>query len=622
VNLLSVDELEARLASTPVTDPVARVDALNALAWALRSGDVPRAHELAKEARTKAIEADYVLGQARAARTMAMTFHDTSQLGTVFALAEEARRSFDRAGDAAGRAASRDFLSSLHEFIGDLSTAMELALDALSIAREIDDPIRQGYALSSVGGILAASGEYEPAIERLEQALRLFESVADQEGVGTILSRLSEVLKNADRHDEALTAAAACRRLGEEEDNEWLQATALLVMAELEERRQNFECAERLLRSAWEATRSPPVRSILGSRAQVELGRVLIQRQAWDEAEVVLQEALARIEKDGWSLATEATARETLADLCEAQGRLADAIAQLRRSHAVREQLAQRDTRNKLTQVEVRASVEAAKKDAEIHKLKFVELRAMQAKLVEAEKMALLGQLAAGTGHELNTPLGVLRSNAELSARIVDRLVAMADGDRGPEAARLAAALSTCRDTSRQAMERIRDIADSFKRFTQLDQAERRWFDLREGLDAALSILSPTVPDRIRLERRLGEVPAIDAWPRELNHAFLTVLRNAVQAIDGEGVVMAETEATAEEVRVRIRDTGRGMPAERVERLFDVAWTEEGQRTRMRLGLSAAYATVQKHGGTIDVDSQPGQGTTVTFRFPVPPPSP
>jgi signal transduction histidine kinase len=215
--------------------------------------------------------------------------------------------------------------------------------------------------------------------------------------------------------------------------------------------------------------------------------------------------------------------------------------------------------------------------------------------------------------------VGVLRSNTELSATATQRLVSLVrgEGDLGAQEAKLTSVLESCRETSDEALERIAAIARSLRRFSQLDQAERRSFDVREGLESALALLGPTISKEIAVKRRFDEVPAIEGWPRELNHAFMTVLQNAAQAIDGEGVISVETSATEEHVLVRVRDTGRGMSEEQAAHLFDVTWSEAGTRTRMRLGLSAAYSTMQKHGGTIEIESVLGQGTLVSFRFPI-----
>jgi signal transduction histidine kinase len=615
----SISELEERLASAsaPPVDPIERIDALTDLAWELRQSDVPRANALATEARELAIEHGHTLGQARAARTMAMTIRDLAGLPAIFDLAEEARRLFDEADDPPGRAASRDFLASIHEHTGDLAGGLTLALEALSIAREIGDPIRQGYALSNIGGILAASGESDAAVERLEEALQLFEGAGSAEGQKTIWYRLAKVLRSAGRGGEALSYAEKCREAAEDQQprDEFVICEALTVMAEIEDARGNPARAERLYRTALDSAQSPLVRKVAATDTQVALARLLIRRGALAEAARELDDALSRVEGEPVKIMTEAAAHEAMADLREQQGELAAAVRHLRRTLELREQIARKEARNMSAQVDVRAAMEAAKKDAEIHRLRFVELHEMQSKLLEAEKMALLGKLAAGMAHELNTPLGVLRSNTELSATATRRLVALVR-DEGAKAEKLASVLESCGGTSEEAVERIAAIAQSFRRFSQLDQAERRSFDVREGLESALALLEPTISKEVRFERRFDEVPAIEGcWPREINHAFLTVLQNSAQAIDGAGVVSVETRTAKEHVLVRIRDTGRGMSEDQVARLFDVDWSEAGARTRMRLGLTAAYTTMQKHGGAIEVESEPGQGTTVTFRF-------
>jgi signal transduction histidine kinase len=617
-----IPELEARLsaASLAPVDPVRRIDAMAALAWELRNADWPRAHALASEARELAIAHGYKLGQARAARAMAMTIHDTTGMPRLIGLAEEAKRLFDEVGDAPGRAASRDFLASVYEYVGEQTAALELALDALSIARAFGDPIRQGYALSNVGGILAASGEVDAGVERLQEALQLFESARNPAGVATICTRLCKVLKAADRSDQALQYAERCRDVAEQTQDEWSYASALAVIAELESERGRPAEAERLYRTALAALVAVS-RDMLGSGIQVALARLLMRQGALAEAGRELHDALGRVEGDAISIVVEGDAHQALAELYEQRGELASAIVHLRKAQALRERIAERDARNKLAQVEARAAMEAARKDAEIHKLRFVELHAMQSKLVEAEKMALLGTLAAGAAHELNTPLGVLRSSTELSASAIDRLLLLlgGQGNGNAQVAKLAGVLESSRQSTAQAVQRLSAVIQSFKRFTQLDQAELCAFDVREGLESALALLAPAIPGAVELERRFAEVPRIEGWPRQLNQAFLTVLQNAIEAIDAAGVVSAETSATADHVLVRIRDSGRGMSPEKAAHLFDMAWAGEGARTKMRMGLSAAQATVRKHGGEIAVDSTPGQGTTVTFTFPIPP---
>ncbi len=614
-----VSELEAALAraSAPPVDPHRRVDALVDLAWALRSADTARAHTLSSEARQLAREIGYKLGQARATRSLAMCIVDFDGLRDLFTLAEEAKSLFDEVGDPSGRAGARDFLASLYEHIGDLNSGLELALDALAIAREHGDPGRQGYALSSVGGILAASGELDAAIDHLKCALPLFEAINDIQGRATIASRLAGVLQRAGRIDEAMGYALLCRDLGTSLSNGFVQSEALVVMAKIADSRGELDEAVRLYQSAYDSLPMGVGRELVGASTKIALGLILVRQRRLDEAEAELNGALRAVAGDPLSVVAEAEAHEALATLNEVKGDLTAVIRHLRRCHALRAQLAEREASNKIAQVESRSAMEAAKKDAEIHRLKYVELRDMQAQLVEAEKMSALGRLAAGIAHELNTPVGVLRSNLQLNESAAKRLTGWVAETRPADAQRLEAALTAAREASGAALKRLETVADSFRRFTQLDQADRRTFDVREGLQSAIALLEPTLPSRIRIERQLRDVPSIEGWPRELNHSFMTVLQNASQAIDGEGVITVQTETDGPAVVVHIRDTGRGMNEAQRAQLFELGWSYTGSRTKLRVGLSAAQATVRRHGGEIEIDSAPNAGTSVRFRLPV-----
>lgn len=617
----SVPELEARLAATSLdkAEVVPRIQALLALAAELRLGEPDRAHDLARVAHALSLEAGYRMGQARAARTLAMTIQTGGQMARLVQLSEEAVRVFDEVGDAPGRAASRDFLASIYEHLGEPTIALELSLDALDIARALGDPTRIGYALSNVGGILASSGELEAGLERLDEGLAIFEKLGDLSGVILLASRLCRAFHQAGQTEAALTQARRCRDLaaatqGEWGHNEWGLAVVGTVIGEIAEQRGDLVEAEQQYRRALAEVRTEAVRNLVGAGIQVALARLLMRRRAWSEAEAQLADAVCRVQGDTISTVAEADAHEALAEVCEAQDRLPEALGHLRRAHALRAQIGQRDARNRLAQVEARAAMDAARKDAEIHKLRFVELHAMQSELLEAEKMALLGTIAAGTAHELNSPLGVLRSNQQLNEAALTRIVASVPED--PSRTKLIRVLKDSRRTSEQALDRIIAVAEGFRRFTQLDGAEVRRFDVCEALDSALALLTPSFPQTIKVTRDFGDVPLIRGWPKQLNQAFMTVIRNAAEAIEGEGTVTVQTRSCQGQVLVRVRDTGPGLSDALAAHLFDMAWSDATGRTKMRMGLCAALVTTRRHGGSMEVETVLGEGTTIVFRLP------
>jgi signal transduction histidine kinase len=350
----------------------------------------------------------------------------------------------------------------------------------------------------------------------------------------------------------------------------------------------------------------------------VSLGRLLTRRGALAAAEDLLEGARQQLYALELRPPQLAPLFQVLADIAEQRGDSAAAIAHLREVIRLKEQAARDEVRRERAQLELRAEMKATRQEAEIHRLKYVELTEMQTQLVEAEKMAQLGSLAAGTAHELNTPLGVLRSNLDLQARALERLAQISIDNAASHAqiVRLQQALAACTRTSEDALARIATVAESFKLFTQLDLADRRVFNVVEGLRSAIALLRPNLPARITLDSQFEPVPDIAGWPGQLNQAFMTVLLNATQAIDGQGSVTVETSAAQSGVVVRVRDTGRGMTEAERTQLFDVGWSSGGTRLRMRLGLSAAYATVLRHRGRVDVQTAPGQGTSFVLSFP------
>jgi len=405
------------------------------LAWGVRRHDVPRGNALATEARDLAREHGYKLGQARALRTMAMTIRDSASLPTMFGFAEEAMRLFDEVHDTEGRAASRDFLSSLHEYVGDLTGGLELALDALSIARELGDPVRQGYALSSVGGILARSGEVDASVERLKEALKLFESADDAQGIGTICWRLSKVLNGDGRSEEALFYAKMARDSADVTQDVMANAVGLTVMADIEDNQSHFDEAERLYRAALDVLAPlKTARNVIGADMQISLAKLLIKRDALPEAEAELRDALSRIEGDSVSFVAEASAREALAELYERQERLSESIEQLRKAKELRDQVSKREAKNKLAQVETRAAMEAARREAELQKLRFAELHGQRSGAVDSQTQfgnyQLLERMAAGgMGEVWRARHRMLERDAAIKVIRRDVLASGTDGD-------------------------------------------------------------------------------------------------------------------------------------------------------------------------------------------------
>lgn len=252
------------------------------------------------------------------------------------------------------------------------------------------------------------------------------------------------------------------------------------------------------------------------------------------------------------------------------------------------------------------------------------ELRETQGQLIVQEKMAALGSLVAGIAHELNTPLGTVRSSSDVLTRGLERLRQLIDAHGRGEAGdarqleRVLKALANSNGATGTAIERLARIVDSLKTFTHLDRAEYERVDIHPGLDSAMTLLEPQLPPGVRMEREFAELPPVYCYPQELNQVYMNLLMNAKQALeDGEGgVIRVRTVADADHVIITIDDDGRGIEADRLQRIFDPSFARKDQRVGMGLGLPTSYNIIRKHAGTLDIESEPGRGTTVTVRLP------
>lgn len=247
-------------------------------------------------------------------------------------------------------------------------------------------------------------------------------------------------------------------------------------------------------------------------------------------------------------------------------------------------------------------------------------LRDAQTQLIQSEKLASLGQLAAGLAHELNNPIGALRASADVMARAQGRLdealEAGAAAGLDPRLQRALHALAEGRRNAAEAAGRVAELVGTLKSFANLDQAELQRLDPVRGLESALTVMRGELGDRIRVVRDYDDVPEITGYPAELNQMFLHLLRNAAAAIDGEGVITLGARAAANGVELSVADTGRGIPRERLDRIFDVDFTDGG-RVRVGWGMATIRQAVAKHRGDIAIDSDVGRGTVVTVTLPL-----
>ncbi len=290
-------------------------------------------------------------------------------------------------------------------------------------------------------------------------------------------------------------------------------------------------------------------------------------------------------------------------------------------------------------------------KDAMAQELKkaLSDLETAQAQLIQAEKMASLGQLAAGVAHEINNPTGFISSNLKTLSDYQSGLINLVQQyrglknelrQRGGQVCRqaLEARLSQieaveqeididfiCSDIGeligecRQGTDRIKRIVDDLKHFAHPGHDKVQDTDINRELESTLNVVNNELKYKAAVVRELNPVPTIRANPQQLNQVFVNLLVNAAQAIESKGEISVKTQQEGAYVQVRISDTGCGIPEENFPKIFEPFFTTKPVGKGTGLGMNIVHNIIKKHKGHIRVKSRVGEGTTFIINLPLNP---
>ncbi|WP_175922720.1 histidine kinase [Burkholderia latens] len=297
----------------------------------------------------------------------------------------------------------------------------------------------------------------------------------------------------------------------------------------------------------------------------------------------------------------------------------------------------QRTREDMATEIDERRAAQARleqEKDEQRRLLR--ELEETHVQLLQSEKLASIGQLAAGVAHEINNPIGFISANLntlgtwvrtlldviaaheaalpQLDSRTRDPLIAMrgaADLDYVRDE------IVTLIDESIDGAVRVRRIVQDLRDFSRPGSGEWSVADVHAGLDSTLNVVHNELKYKADVVREYGDVPRVECLPSQLNQVFMNLLVNAAHAIPARGAITIRTSSDGEHVSIAISDTGTGMTPDIMRRIFDPFFTTKPVGQGTGLGLSVSHGIVERHRGTIDVTSEPGRGTTFCVRLPI-----
>ncbi len=266
------------------------------------------------------------------------------------------------------------------------------------------------------------------------------------------------------------------------------------------------------------------------------------------------------------------------------------------------------------------------------------KLAGTQSQLMQSEKMASIGQLAAGIAHEINNPIAFVSANLiSLDGYIAD-IVAALDAIEDSHGKHESVASNVIKlkvparhvnpkflredipallSESIEGAARVEKIVKDLKEFSHLDEADWQKVDLHKGIDTTLNVATHELKYKVDVIRQYGSLPLVECLPFQINQVLLNLLVNAAQSIEGRGTITVSTGCSEGGVWIKIADTGKGIEPAHLKRVFEPFFTTKPVGVGTGLGLSVSYSIVRRHGGSIDVASEVDKGTTFTIHLPV-----
>ncbi|OMH34073.1 PAS domain-containing sensor histidine kinase [Motiliproteus sp. MSK22-1] len=286
----------------------------------------------------------------------------------------------------------------------------------------------------------------------------------------------------------------------------------------------------------------------------------------------------------------------------------------------------------------MKETMETLEQEKNEQRILIKKLEEAQSQLLQSEKMAAIGQLAAGVAHEINNPIGFIKSNMTSLQKYTASLVQLLEAyikieDQLDQNSSEMQTIANTKDQidfeylvedigdlmteSMDGVNRVSKIVKDLKDFSHVDQGDWKYEDLHRCIDSTLNVAWNELKYKAEIKKQYGEVPQVFCMGSQLNQVFLNLLVNAAHAIENRGIITITTAQKGEKVLITVADTGSGMNQEQLRRVFEPFFTTKPVGKGTGLGMSLSYGIIDKHEGKIEVESQEGEGTTFNIWLPI-----
>ena len=553
---------------------------------------------------------------------------------------------FERLGDSLGVSYVCHQIALVNTNTYDYMNALSYHTRAMKIRKSLGNRAGVGYSLISIGETYLKMGKPAECIQSLDSAAAIFTEVNDKFGLSLTLHDKGLYFKSAGDTASAIKYYNEAMQMGKENGLPIRVRNAAIELSDLYAEQNDFKGAYQMYILYKETYDSLYQEENLVRIAQLVMQNEYEQRELVQLAKIERQKQfrnyailsfgliliLVVVILNRYFIKRKANINLQIknTEIEDQREKLEKLSVSLRASN---EELSQQNEEI-LVQKDhlVQLNNELEKQKSELNQT-LKDLTQAQTQLVQSEKMASLGQLTAGVAHELNNPLNFISSSiAPLQRNMVDLLRLLNKYESILEEKNQSGVIAEIKEEMdyefvikettnllkgiREGAFRSEHIVKDLRTFSRMDENEFKGVDVHEGIDSTLLLLHHKMNNRITVHKEYGKLPPLECLPGKLNQVFMNIISNSILAIEDKGDIYIKTSVVDNMARIAIRDTGSGMSRETMEHIFEPFFSTRAVGKGTGLGLSISYSILQEHHGTIEVFSEPGQGSEFVLMLP------